>query len=339
MAEPVPSDAPFAVVVVHTPLTRAVSRAVAPEDDDSDDSERLARAFHYAIPQSLRGVARPGQLVWVPFGARYLQGVIVALAEQSPVEQTRELDQIVDPTPVLSPVQLELARWISSYYLAPLHLAIGAMLPPGVTQTVQTVLEAVADVDLSTASADERSLYELVRTQGPLDDAAVQALQRRRGMRPQIERLVARGWLAKRHQVQPPAVRPKQVAVVRAAADAQPTTLPERATQQRVALQALCARRERGEGWLPLSEAAAEAGVAPATLRALVERGLVELELREIWRDPLAGRAFVSVDPPTLTPDQADVWTAIEADLKAPRGRPFLLQGVTGSGKTEIYLR
>jgi primosomal protein N' (replication factor Y) len=327
------------VVVVHTPLTRVVSRAVAPEDNDSDDSERLARAFHYAIPQPLRDVARPGQLVWVPFGARYLQGVIVNLAEQSPVEQTRELDEIVDTTPVLSPVQLELARWISSYYLAPLHLAIEAMLPPGVTQTVQTVLEAVADVDLSAASEDERSLYELVRAQGPLDDTAVRPLLRRRGMRAQIERLVARGWLAKRHQVQPPAVRPKQIAVVRAAADAQPTALPERAAQQRIALRALCARRERGEGWLPLREAAAEAGVAPATLRALVDRGLVELELREIWRDPLAGRAFVPVDPPTLTPDQADVWAAIEADLMAPRGRPFLLQGVTGSGKTEIYLR
>ncbi len=339
MAEPRPAEsAPYAVVVVRTPLSRTVSREHSP-DDDAEDPERLARAFHYAIPTALRGRVQPGQLVWVPFGRRYLQGVVVALDERAPVEQTRDLDQIVDPVPVLSSEQLDLARWISAYYLAPLHIVIDSMLPPGVTQSVDTLLEAEPDADLTAATPEERALWEQVLAQGPLTSEQVAELTTRRGRRSMLARLIGRGWLVKRAQIRPPAVRPKCVAVVRARPDAASDAVSARAPQQQRALQALIARREQGESWWPLAGAAEAIGVSTATLRALVDKGLADLEQREIWRDPLAGRAFVPVEPPRLTPDQEQVWHAVAADLDTPSGRPYLLQGVTGSGKTEIYLR
>ncbi|MBM3190280.1 MAG: primosomal protein N', partial [Chloroflexi bacterium] len=112
-----------------------------------------------------------------------------------------------------------------------------------------------------------------------------------------------------------------------------------RAPRQRQALEYLAGRAAGNSDWVPLAEAAEGAGVSPAAFRALAAKGLVELSQRQVWRDPLAGQSFVPVTPPELTPDQEAVWRVIARDLEAPQGRPFLLQGVTGSGKTEIYLR
>ena len=83
-----------------------------------------------------------GQLVWVPFGRRYLQGLIIGFDEQSPVEQTREVDQIVDEQPVLSPLLIDLAHWMSNYYLAPIQRVVHTMLPPGVLSSVDVVVRA-----------------------------------------------------------------------------------------------------------------------------------------------------------------------------------------------------
>ena len=115
------------------------------DDDLAEEVDYLTRAFHYNVPDALRPQVAAGQLVWVPFGRRYLQGIIVRLDDCSPVEETRDLDAIVDPQPVLSPLQIELAHWISASYLAPIHQVILSMLPPGVTQKVELVLRPVEE--------------------------------------------------------------------------------------------------------------------------------------------------------------------------------------------------
>jgi primosomal protein N' (replication factor Y) len=84
----------------------------------------------------------------------------------------------------------------------------------------------------------------------------------------------------------------------------------------------------------------AQSGAKLDDLRALAEEGLVILGEQEVWRDSLAGKAFVPAEPPILTPDQAQAWAVIEGELRREEPRkPILLHGVTGSGKTELYLR
>ena len=90
-------------------------------------------------------------------------------------------------------------------------------------------------------------------------------------------------------------------------------------------------------GWLY-----AETGADLATLRDLATAGLISLDESEVWRNPLAGKAFVADTPPALTEDQARVWAEIERVIRStdqPSPAAYLLHGVTGSGKTEIYLR
>ena len=88
-----------------------------------------SRTFSYSIPSPLS--LEPGQLVWVPFGRRVAQGVVVELAAAPQVEVTRDILQPVEPSPLVTPNGLELARWLSGYYLCSLYDAIALFLPPG----------------------------------------------------------------------------------------------------------------------------------------------------------------------------------------------------------------
>jgi primosomal protein N' (replication factor Y) len=334
---------PYAVVIVQTPTQR---RVVAPMEvpPGAEDEDPLTRTFHYRIPDALRSVLRIGHLVWVPFGQRRLQGVVAELDETAPVEQVRDILRLADPEPVLSPEHVALARWMSERYLAPLHMVVRAMLPPGVTQRVEVVVRLIEgtwpdDGPPPTASPSQRKLVALLQARGPLTLPQIARSAGLRNYRAVVDQLVHHGWASKTEEVRAPVVRPRLSAVVRAAPHATPDAVPARATRQRAALEYLLARREGGDDWVPVEEVRAEVGADSAVLRALAERGLVEHERRPVWRDPLAGRTFVPTVPPRLTAAQEAAWQRIHTDLEAPEGKPFLLQGVTGSGKTEIYLR
>lgn len=87
------------------------------------------RTFSYAIPAGLD--ISTGQAVWVPFGDKLLQGIVIRLAEYPAVEETREIAGVIGEQPVVSAAHAAVASWISEYYLSPLFDAVALMLPPG----------------------------------------------------------------------------------------------------------------------------------------------------------------------------------------------------------------
>jgi primosomal protein N' (replication factor Y) len=324
----------YAAVVVQTSLQRRATIAALDLEPDVDADEHLTQAFHYLVPDALRDQVRLGQLVWVPFGPRTLQGIIVAFDDASPVENTRDIEAIADAQPVLSEALSALAHWISEHYLTPIADVIAAMLPPGVLQRVDVVIELLPDLPLEKVTAAQGEMMALLRQRGPLTLRQLRASTKRQNASSVANQLVQHGWAVKRSEVQPPRVKPKFEAVLRL----NPQPLPEAtllggAHRQQEALEYLRARHADGQDWVPQRELTA------STVTALVDKGWVERSERQVWRDPLADHAFVPVIPPTLTPDQEKVWAAVAADLDAPQGKAFLLQGVTGSGKTEIYMR
>ncbi|GAH97062.1 unnamed protein product, partial [marine sediment metagenome] len=95
--------------------------------------------FCYAIPPQLD--IDVGQAVWVPFGSRVIQGIVVELSDQPSVEVTKEIAETITNYPLLSPRQIELARWVSQHYLSPLFNSIALMLPPGFERKVITYFQ------------------------------------------------------------------------------------------------------------------------------------------------------------------------------------------------------
>ncbi len=294
-------------------------------------------AFTYHLPDELRGRLATGSLVTVPFGRRRLYGVVVALSDESPVPETRPVEDLVDPAPVLTPAQIALARWMSREHLTPLYECLKSMLPPGVVGHADVRLslagEIPADVTLPPA---QRRLVALLQKRGPLSGAQLNYALPRTRWRSTADVLVRRGLLNRTSYLAPPRASPKRARTVQTTPADEETALSglHSALYPRI-LEFL---RARG-GPVKVSRVYAETGCQLYHLKKLAERGLVALASQEVWRDPLADQVFVPTEPPPLTPDQAVVWDAIKPTISNLQSPIFLLHGVTGSGKTEIYLR
>lgn len=301
------------------------------------------RSYSYKVPRGLDLAA--GHAVWVPFGSRVMQGVVVEVNAVPQVDETKEICSVVGDGPVLRPLQVALGRWISEHYLAPLFDSLSLMLPPGFERRPVAVFETVTDAVIpSELGPDHVRVLELAGSQGPLTLKDIARELGKSAASRVSTQLVKAGLLRKKQVLQGLTVRSKIVRCislavpVAEASDAAASLKASAATRrQAVLLEALA-----GTSPLPLSDLQRLAGVSVAVARTLVRKGLAALMDREVSRDPLAGKSFGGTCALELTPAQESAWRTLEAGMNscAPgRGRTFLLHGVTGSGKTELYLR
>ena len=310
----------------------------------------MAGVFDYAVPELLAGQVRAGSLVTAPFGKQTVQGVVVGLVEQPSVEGTKELASVIDPQPVMTEAQIQLAQWLSKSTLATLAAVIGLFLPPGLGQEVDTEY-SVADQRLVGEQLGDvqRRLVGLLMERGPLRGRQIDRSMAQTEWRKAAASLVKRGVLESRPVLPPARVRPKyirtaQLAIAPEAAEAEMPNLGNTAATQRRREKALRYLISRPEA-INVSWVYAESGCSPADLQELAERQLIRLMETEIWRDPLrsAERSAEPRPEVVFSEEQTAIWNQIEAGIREAavgnKIKPFLLQGVTGSGKTEIYIR
>jgi primosomal protein N' (replication factor Y) len=305
------------------------------------------RTFTYSLPNGLSVAV--GQAVYVPFGSRTLQGVVLEVTDEPRFPETRDIIAAVD-RPLLSPERAALARWISEHYLAPIFDCVALMLPPGFRRKPLTLLRPlVSPEDIAALELTPRQRQVLEALAGSRETEAEELRQelRLRGLGAVIEQLADRGLIERTYELGPPKVRAKVVPHVRLLVESEAAgELLDAASGRRVR-----ARREpmvaalnalAEEGSLPLAKLRAQTSISPAALRELVERGLVAIEDVEVERDPLAALEVSPRGPPPLTSAQEGAYREIASALERQNGQAapvFLLYGVTGSGKTEVYLQ
>ncbi len=278
----------YAEVVVNAP----VRRRVAPYETGAVAEEGynpLATTFHYSIPPHLADEVAVGQLILVPFRDRRLQAIVVGLSESAPVAETRDIEEIVDREPVLSPVQIELARWMSDYYLAPLLDCLRVMLPPGIEQQAVLMLELRPEAPIPrNLTRQERAVIELLRRRGRLSARRLARELRMPDWRPVVDRLARKGVISKRSELTKPRVGPKRAGFVRLIADEEEIAraIPHlgHASKQADVLEFLA----QSEDPLPeMGEVCRKVGCSEAPIRALAEKGLVGITERRTLVAPL----------------------------------------------------
>ena len=301
------------------------------------------QSFTYRLTDDLAAKASVGARIVVPLGRRLVTGYVVALSaepthtvDESEIKEARE---VIDSVPVVTPELLEITKWVSDYYVAPWGEVIKAALPPGISPSIQQIVSAARIASEAESSLDlTPTQLRMLAAIEEVDEVDVEALAKQFGRTQTLatlRELESRKLVNRTERSSTTFVRQKQQRAVRLseAFKSDEPNIKLTAAQQRV-IETLKLTQP-----LSLQELLARANVSTSSITTLAKKRIVEIFERTLRRDPLAGEQLPAIEDYKLTDEQAHVLGEIESALRVGSYTPFLLHGVTGSGKTEVYIR
>ena len=296
------------------------------------------KTLSYSVPSQLD--LEPGQMVWVPLGTMPVQGIVFQHADQPQVDVVKGVIAPVEPSPLLTHLGLRLARWISRYYMSSLFESAALMLPPGFENRVSSYVKlAPQKGGTPTASNQVRNAaVETLLQRGEVKEREMVKALGGDGEK-ELRRLLRQGSLRRRWELPRPKASHRYDCYVRSAASAEggEGLLARGAHKQNALYRALAHSGEH------MAVALANKEYGTGTVAGLLAKGLLALEWIRVDRQPTLQLETGGLDEIglALTSDQhralAEVMAALEGEAGVPTS--FLLHGVTGSGKTEVYLR
>ncbi|WHY88034.1 primosomal protein N' [Neobacillus novalis] len=295
-------------------------------------AKQTDRVFDYLIPGKWRDTIQPGMRVIVPFGPRNIQGFVIELKKESEVKQLREIIEPMDLEPVLNHELLALGSWLTEHTLCFKIVAYQAMLPAALKAKYEKIVKLAPGIEIS---ALPLSLHSFFAKNGKLDwqDAL------KNGIVSLLQKETAKGHLEVLYIVKEK-VRKKQRKYIRPLVSQAVLTeeigkLPVNAEKQKQVISYFV------EHFAPIEmrQLVAELNTTASTIKALVGKRILGEEEVEVYRDPYEHRRFERTKPLPLTKEQQTAIEPILNTVERNLHEVFLLYGVTGSGKTEIYLQ
>lgn len=317
------------------------------------------RPFDYLVPESMREWIEIGSRVGVPFGHRTVQGFVIDLVPRTGTEKfkLKPIQELLDIVPPLSEDLVELAEWMSERYASNRILSLQVMVPTALKGKAERYISLGDALDGQMAgsasgeevlfvwgeeSTSEKVQQDIIRFVKSRGQVPLQQLSRKYPNHAVlIKKLLLSGVLlesqAIKDKLNKKTMKSIDLAVDVAAAEEALNSFPAKAQRQKEVLAFLLEMKEL----LPMAmkELLSTLQVSAATVKGLEEKGLVVTEDVEVFRDPYQGRKFRATEPLNLTDEQQHVYNNINGRLQERRHGVFLLHGVTGSGKTEVYLQ
>ena len=291
------------------------------------------QTFTYAVEG---GPLRSGTRVLVPFQRQERIGFVVGHGGEEGVKRIRSVLSVMDSEPSVSESQMRLARWMADYYVTSLGIALKTMLPSVLSDTSRDVVTLHDGARGKLLPREARLVEALASGTGK----SVRALKR--GLRmgsiwPELRNLAAAGVVSvETLPPRPPPVKTERVVRVARWIDdiEELNVLVGRARRQADAYQALAG----SGGTVELAHLTRQAGFSRGVIRGLEEKGLALVEDREVDRDPFADIPTGADPSHSPTDRQQEAIRTLVSAFDAGPTEPFLLHGVTGSGKTLVYI-
>ena len=295
----------------------------------------IHRTFTYQVDADSAPV--PGTRVLVPFQRDERIGWVVGEGSQDDIKGVRSVRTVLDEHPTVPPDLLELCRWMADYYVAPLGITLRAALPSVLSDVSRDYLTVLASPSGEMRSREQRVMDALLSKAGPQRVRTLRRELKMGSIWPEIRSLEAKGMLG--HETLPPPAPPVKTRKVARVIQGLGTLAAReqafgRAPRQREAFELL----EASGGVADLAHLLEAGGFSRGVIGELVSKGIVGLFDEEEFRDPFADKPVGT--PPALVPSvhQQVALDALVGGLDEKKPAPFLLHGITGSGKTLVYI-
>lgn len=317
-------------------------------------------ALTYSVPDSFCDPP-VGARVLVPVGKRVLTGIVVSgnvslLAPRSSLpglgnedskapsseqpaassQAIRPIIDILDSTPFVPPEVVTLAAWVAEYYACGIGEAIATAMPPRswIESERHAQITEIGRARIPIESGPRRQLLDALEDGRP---SRVETLIRKGGSHATLLGLEREGLIEITHPLRGSAAAHRTVRVANLTAQGQDVAGLKLGARQQEALACLQGAPEGID-----TAQLADRGISPTTVKRLAALGLLTISRRAVERDPFEGGAAASPaarPSVVLTPEQQEAFSRLTSLASANSFRTVLLHGVTGSGKTELYLR
>ncbi len=286
------------------------------------------QTFDYKIPTSLIETVQPGMRVTIPFGNRKITGFVLELTDHSPFENLKEIINILDVTPVLTKELLNLGMWLANEILSLYIITFQAMLPQVLKSKYDKEIVRVEGKSL------QGQLATIFKDQQAVNyDELVKQLKNVSELKHELEA----GNLQLKYIVKSQITKKYENWIIPAGKESfikLNSTLPSHAHQQRKIVEFFIANPKK----INENKLCDMIQINKGNLKSLIEKGLLKIEKVEVYREPYE-QSFSKTENFRLTEEQANALQPINEALNRQEHKTFLLYGVTGSGKTEIYLQ
>jgi primosomal protein N' (replication factor Y) len=287
--------------------------------------------YSYSVPPALAAAATPGKRVLVPFGNRRVTGFVLGEAAADDNLALKPLLGVMDEVPVFPGTMIPFFHWVSDYYMHPIGEVIRTALPTGITVSERTMIQATSlGKELLCEGGLEPEMAELLgKVERPVKASALYGRSRGPDVQRRVRELEQRGLLQRETRLTGGTAGHRKERIISLPdppPDAEGLSAPRRSILQFLTQ----------HGPTPIRRLREAVPTAPNLVRAMEKDGQVMIRWETVYRDPF-GEPIPADASPELTAAQKEAVERVGGGLDAGFGA-FLLSGVTGSGKTEVYL-